>query len=58
MRKVAGLGGGGNGSREVRMRKLSDGVSGEQVTNGCKTDCVEVIARSRVLPRLWVWKVT
>lgn len=48
-RRVAGLGGGGEMSRDVRMRKWSDGDVGEQVMTGCKTDCAGVMTRSRVL---------
>ena len=28
------------------------------MTRGFKADCVEVMRRSSVLPKLWVWKVT
>ena len=57
-RKVAGLAGGGEVSREVRMRKWSDGVAGEQVTAGLSFESVGVITRSRVLFLSWVGKVT
>ena len=55
---MAGCFGGGDVSRQVRVRKWSDGVTEEQVVAGCNADCMGAMTRSRVLPWLWVGNVT